>query len=556
MNMKSEHERIIPFDQSPKFRRKKSREVSSRFLSPTSSTDSGIPSPSKTLSPIKKNGTKQLNVEDNGIIHGLRWPSSSSSKKSSGTGTLADHLGNERLKDFMKNDDKSGTGPQFLNRQRSCTEFSRFDKEKDNNLKENRPIGGSMRFTGKLRFPGKSSSSSSSTIVSGRHSVDETALSQISSRRISDSFADTLSSDSECSDIFSGSEVRKKKSSFSSSALSYLSSTASSRRSGVGVGVEVEVSSRYLQDRRSSYDSNSSTNSPNINNLPPKNGVKRTNSLTSQWASSPGRSGSPPILVDTKGKPITSFSSLRPSNSLKAKGGVGNLFNLGLDLFKSKKSSTNCSSPPLGHGSGENSHQLRLLHNRLIQWQYVNARADVVNQSKTTQVENNLLNTSGTISRLQSSMLQMHTQFENEKLELKLNTILESQLRPLEAWGDFERQHLSAVSETKDCLHSVVCRVPLIDGAKMNPQLASIALRRPSDLTASIQTMLTDLTPMAQETGSSLSELADVVSQEKSFLEECFELLEIVSTLEVKERSLKCSLVQLKSQQQERRLQE
>ena len=41
------------------------------------------------------------------------------------------------------------------------------------------------------------------------------------------------------------------------------------------------------------------------------------------------------------------------------------------------------------------------------------------------------------------------------------------QIRSLEAWGDMEKQHLSAVSVTKDCLHSVVCRVPLIEGAEV-----------------------------------------------------------------------------------------
>lgn len=34
-------------------------------------------------------------------------------------------------------------------------------------------------------------------------------------------------------------------------------------------------------------------------------------------------------------------------------------------------------------------------------------------------------------------------------------------------WGSIERQHLSNVSTTKDHLHAVVCRIPLVDGAKV-----------------------------------------------------------------------------------------
>lgn len=43
--------------------------------------------------------------------------------------------------------------------------------------------------------------------------------------------------------------------------------------------------------------------------------------------------------------------------------------------------------------------------------------------------------------------------------------LLQSKL--LEAWGNMERQHVSAVSNTDECLHAVVCKVPLADGAKV-----------------------------------------------------------------------------------------
>lgn len=45
------------------------------------------------------------------------------------------------------------------------------------------------------------------------------------------------------------------------------------------------------------------------------------------------------------------------------------------------------------------------------------------------------------------------------------------QIKLLEAWGDMERQHLSAISMTKDSLNSVVCSVPLVQGAKVRPRL-------------------------------------------------------------------------------------
>ncbi|KAF9614117.1 hypothetical protein IFM89_015379 [Coptis chinensis] len=530
------------FDYSPKSRRSKNREVSSRFLSPTSSIDSGsgMSSPTQTLSPTKrKTGSttidtrKHKSVDEVGSIRGL-WPSAHSSSKK--IGTLADHLGNDRLKDLLDSDKSSSNyGPQFLGRQKSSSEFNRFEKEKESSKENHRPIfGGSMRYTGKLKlFPGKSSKSSShSNIVPGRLSVDENNLNR---RRVSDNFAENLSSESECSD-YGFLSIGK-----SSSSTTYLASTASSRRLA-----GVEVSSRYMQDaltktRRGTSDSNILTpdNSHSFNNLPPKNGMKRANSLTaykstiSQWAMSPGRTGSPPMSVENKGKPVASFSSLRPPSSPSRSKGVSNLFNLGLDLFKSKKSSSKCSSP-VGHGVGENSHQLRMLHNRLIQWRFVNSRADTVNSTKMTEAEGTMLNAGASLSNLQSSVAQKRIQFEKEKLEFNLNSVLQSQIDPLEAWGDMERHHVLALSTTKDCLHSVVCKVPLIEGAKVDPQPTSVALRHALDLTSSIKTMLTYFSPMAQKEGELLMELAEVVTVEKSLLEECFDFLGTVSALEVR----------------------
>ncbi|XVF03877.1 hypothetical protein REPUB_Repub05bG0030900 [Reevesia pubescens] len=48
-------------------------------------------------------------------------------------------------------------------------------------------------------------------------------------------------------------------------------------------------------------------------------------------------------------------------------------------------------------------------------------------------------------------------------------------IKALESWEDMERQHLLAISLTKECLHSVVCKVPFIEGAN-NHQTSSIEL--------------------------------------------------------------------------------
>ncbi|XP_052206735.1 QWRF motif-containing protein 3-like [Diospyros lotus] len=544
--------------------RPKSRQVTSRFLSP----------PADQSSPLKQK-PRSIHSNESGGGGSMRrlWPSTSSSNKKKQQqkqqlGTLADHLGNERFNDLIVkdkvcsefNNSESCLMSTSLSRQRSCTEFSRFEKVDDHrhesrrSTKENhRPLfGGSMRYTGKLRFPAagrKSASSSSSSssgasnsylspasaddIVAGRFSVDENALRQRSFGRGSEDL------ESECSDVCSGNSFGSPDIGKLSTA-SYMAPTVSSRKSGGGI----QVSSRYMQD-----------SSPKKFTL--KNAINRSNSITtSKWALSPGRSASPPMTVENKGMKPVSFLSMKPPTSPSRPkggggGGVGNFLSKGLDLFRSKKSSpTSCSSPLGPAGMAESVHQLRVLHSRWVQWRYANARADYVNARTADQAERNLIYAWNCVKKLEQSVIRKKLQLEKEKLEMKLNFILLSQIKLLEAWGDMERQHLSAISMTKDCLHSVICRVPLAEDAKMDLHSTSITLRNASDLSTSIKSMLYTFSPTVEKAASIFSDLAKVVTEEKALLEELFELFSIISTLEIEERSLKCSITQLKLWQQ------
>ncbi|KAL5986861.1 hypothetical protein ACLOJK_015195 [Asimina triloba] len=542
--------------------RSRSRDVSSRFLLSPDSIDTAISSPihahahahAHAHSPIQhRKKTSALSsdsrrhrsssssiIDEAAPTKGL-WPSSSSSSKKSST--LADHLGNERLIDSME---RKEDGDGSFSRQRSCSsEFSRFDNDNEGSKENHRPtIGGSMRFTGKIKFPGKKSSFSSPTFTPGRLSVDETALDR---RRKSDSLFDCPSSESDAS--------------AATDAGSASASVGRPRKAGI------EVASRFLQDpasrtttsRKGTSDHSSNYPAPgeNSGSWASKNAIRRTASLTayssatSQWALSPGRTASPPISAENMGKPVPSFSSLRPPSSPSKPKGVGNLISMGLELFKGKKSSSSSSSsaPLTGSGVSENVHQLRMYHNRMLQWRFANAKAEAIHQRRTSQAEVLVL-------LLVSSVVQKRVQLEKEKLELKLNRVLNPQIKPLEAWAEIERQHFSAVSMTKDCIHSVVCRVPLIEGAQADSQSLSMALRHAADLTSSINAAICGFSPMGTKTAPLISELAEVVARERSLFEEFFELLEEVANLELQERSLRCQIMQVKTQEQKQQQQQ
>ncbi|XP_031393092.1 QWRF motif-containing protein 3-like [Punica granatum] len=568
-------------------RRTRSREVSSRFLSSPGSTplhDGGIQSPNQASCPSWRKPITQSSdskralrgSDDMDPPRGL-WPSAttisvSSSSDNKSLDTLADHLGNDRLKDLLgrKNSDKNvpSNSSLLLNRQKSCSEVSRFESDshrgitgsRSSILKENHRqiLGGSMRYTGKFTFAGRKSTSSSAasnlstfespkSLLPGRLSVDENALYKSSSCRRSEAepFPDLLDSEYESSEA-------------SSSCASNLSSA--SKKSGI------EVSSRYMNNltRRTKRDNLEAVNVPNLvldhdseksKKFTIKGAIRRASSLTgygssrSQWAMSPGRTASPPMSVENKSR-SPSFSSMKPPSSPSRPKGVERLLNMGLDLFKSKKTSPSNLSPLGSSSGGDHFHQLRLLHNRLMQWRLANARSDVASQTTTEQVERILLSAWESLGKLRHSVVQKKLQLERERLEIKLNCILRSLMKPLEDWGDMEWQHSSAISNTVESLHSIVSRIPLQYGAEADPMTTSYALRHASDLTLSIKSFLNGFTRSAESAVPLFSELAEVVAQEKLLLEECLEHLRIISQLEIKERNLACAILQLRSCQQ------
>ncbi|KAI3718176.1 hypothetical protein L6452_19033 [Arctium lappa] len=196
-------------------------------------------------------------------------------------------------------------------------------------------------------------------------------------------------------------------------------------------------------------------------------------------------------------------------------------------------------------GMAEGVHQLRMMHGSWMQWRYANARANAVNETLDNKAKKDSLHALENITKLQQSVLYQRLRLEKEKLELKLNFLVHSQMKMLEAWRDMERKHTSDVSVVKDCFEAVACRVPLIEGAKMDSQTSSIALRHAADLVTSIMSMMSSIMPTTHETVSTFSELAKIAMEEKLLLEECVEHFRVISTLEIQERSLKCGIIEM-----------
>ncbi|XP_057752617.1 QWRF motif-containing protein 3-like isoform X1 [Arachis stenosperma] len=455
--------------------------------------------------------------------------------------SLADHITNDRLRDKehhkSTNSNTSSTSASSLTRQKSKNHVnSASSKENDG-----------PSFAASLRNIVKFASSSPSTIISSPSSSSSSVKKQSSN--------DTLCIGPARLSLDENALYKKSLSSSRRNHQDYYSNVSNSVESEPGyfnspsrtttsrkLGREVPSKYMVMTTDAASFDESMLSTAKNKNTMLQKSSsIKRVNSLVngykssmSQWALSPGRSGSPTMCVDKKDKLPSSFSSLRPQKNNKS---VEKILSMGFDLFRTKKSSSSSNSEDL--------HLLRLLDNRFMQWRFANARAQVVNENLTHTVQSNLTCALDGLTKLRNSVMQKKIQLEREKLRMKLNLVLRSQMKLLESWGAMERQHKAEIAAMKDCLHSVVCKVPLLEGATVDIQSAFIAERQASDLTDSINLMLNSFSLPAYKTAELVSELAEVVAQEKLLLEEFYDLFHAVRLLELRERSLKCSLIQL-----------
>ncbi|KAF6981959.1 hypothetical protein CFC21_000404 [Triticum aestivum] len=491
--------------------------------SPSSGTDQ-LPGrsviPAAALSPLRHSARRSVSRSDPAAPSGTpaaparsMWPSYSDGKikKSSSSpltsaptaapssvATLADHLTNDTM-DSPNAVPVAAPSLQSLSRQRSCTELPRF-AEADADAEE-RKIGRSSgkgaghAFGRSMRFL-PSSKPAAVTLTPGR--VAPSDLRRLAAGYSLDARADVASSGSECSDASRGSSAR------------------------------------------------SAIPKPNSPMIARTSSVRLLGSSNSQWALSPGRRSSSPA------KTLATVSESKGKKSLLSMG-WGHLFNRkksgGADNSIPAIPATVPSSPVSrsNGGIGETGHQMRMMHCRLLQWRFMNAKADAACRSKAANAEVQLMGTWARVSEVRGKVARKQVQLEKGKLKFRLNEILSPQMSDLESWGQLESKHAFALESTVECAKSAICRLPLTNGAKASlPAMASI-LEQMFELTMTARISVRSFSPMAQDTTVVISKLVHVASEERALLQECHELLGRLSALQIEEQSLHCHMVQSSS---------
>ncbi|GMI83983.1 QWRF domain containing 8, augmin subunit 8 [Hibiscus trionum] len=194
----------------------------------------------------------------------------------------------------------------------------------------------------------------------------------------------------------------------------------------------------------------------------------------------------------------------------------------------------------------EDAHQLRLLYNRYLQWQFANARAEAVLYIQKITVEETLYNVWIATLGLWDAVIKKKINLQQLKLELKLNSVLNDQMGYLNNWALLERDHVSSLAGAVEDLEASTLRLPVTGGARADIESLKAAISSAVDVMQAMGSSICYLLSKVEEINNLVSELAAIATLEKSMLDQCEALVASTAAMQLEEYSLRSHLIQTK----------
>ncbi|XP_047340413.1 QWRF motif-containing protein 2-like [Impatiens glandulifera] len=197
---------------------------------------------------------------------------------------------------------------------------------------------------------------------------------------------------------------------------------------------------------------------------------------------------------------------------------------------------------------GENrivdAHMLRLFYNRYLQWRFVNANTESALLTQKRSVEKNLWNAWRTISDIRDSVTKKRHRLKLLKQKLKLASILKEQMKSLEDWACLDKDHSISLFGAIKALEASTLRLPVVGGALADVQSINDAINSAVDVMQAMGSSICSLLLKVEELNSLVAELTRVIGKEKAQLEQCKEFLWSLSAMQVKDCSLRTHTLQ------------
>ncbi|PKU73065.1 protein ENDOSPERM DEFECTIVE 1 [Dendrobium catenatum] len=209
---------------------------------------------------------------------------------------------------------------------------------------------------------------------------------------------------------------------------------------------------------------------------------------------------------------------------------------LGLDMKKGKK----------GSSAKEDVQFLNLLHNQYLQWRFVNAVAESAVKARSNTTERSLSEVSKKLEVLRDAVMEKRMELEKLLRLRKLINFVDVEMPYLEEWALTDGQYSDSLSGTIKALKDASIRLPVIGDVRVDVRELKESIHSATSMIESFSFSIERLSPKANGVAKEMSELAKVVSREKALIEECGGLISEVQRLQVKECSLRSTLMQAK----------
>ncbi|KAJ6872058.1 hypothetical protein NC651_031230 [Populus alba x Populus x berolinensis] len=219
------------------------------------------------------------------------------------------------------------------------------------------------------------------------------------------------------------------------------------------------------------------------------------------------RPASPSKFGTLSGASLSPMRGMSPSRVRNAVGGVvsSNLSNVST-TFSILSFAADIRRGRIGENRIVEVHLLRILHNRMLQWRFVNARADYALSAQRLNVE----------------MLYL------EELAL------------------IDQDYSHSLSGAIEALQASTLRLPVVGGARADVQNLKDAICSAVDVMQAMASSICTLLSKVEEVNSLVVELEKASRKECNRLYQCKDLLSTIAALQVKECSLKSHILQLK----------
>ncbi|GFQ07087.1 protein endosperm defective 1 [Phtheirospermum japonicum] len=193
----------------------------------------------------------------------------------------------------------------------------------------------------------------------------------------------------------------------------------------------------------------------------------------------------------------------------------------------------------------EDVHSLKMLSNHYLQWRFANAKAEACVRAQKHEAQRKFWSLGSKISDIRDHVKKKRHEFGVLRGIKTLTTIVEAQMPYLDKWSTLEEDYSNSLSATTNTLLSASLRLPVSTEVRVDARQLGEALNSALKVVELLSSHIQRFIHKAEEMNISISELAKMVSEEKARIDECGHMLSKTYTSQVKECSVRGTLMQL-----------